>query len=114
VIRAIEDPPIQNHAEVIPLVESRFTNRLRRLIGRECRYLGRRCRLVEVLGDEGALVLEVQEETPPIQTDQYGHPANRANELLQVAITGSDQSELSEEVLELLSLLDGPGRGSAG
>jgi hypothetical protein len=96
------------------LIESGFVSRLRRLIGRECRYLGRRCRLVEVLGDEGVVVLEMYEEPPPIQIDQYGHPAHRANELLQVPIAGSDPSELSDELLDLLSLLGSAGDASRG
>jgi hypothetical protein len=87
---------------------------LRRLIGRECRYLGRRCRLIEVLGDEGVVVLEMHEETPPIQTDQYGHPVSRANELLQVPIAGSDPGELSDELLDLLSLIGSAGNPSRG
>lgn len=96
------------------MVDSAFINRLRRLIGRECHYLGRRCRLIEILGEEGAVVLELQEATPPIQTDQYGHPVHRANELVQIPIAGSDPDKPSDELLELLPLLGSPGTGSAG
>jgi hypothetical protein len=86
--------------------EGPFIERLRRLIGRECSYLGRRCRLIEILADEGVLVLEMHEDVPPIQTDQYGHPAYRGKELVQVPIFGVDRGMASEEVLDLLARLD--------
>jgi hypothetical protein len=92
--------------EVSPVDDSAFIKRLRRLLGRECTYLGQRCRLVEILGDEGSLVLESREEIPPIQTDQYGHPNFRANEVIQVPIFGTDRQRLSDELLDLLFQLD--------
>ena len=86
--------------------DSSFMQRLRRLIGRDCRYLGRRCRLVEILPDEGILVLEVREGIPPIQLDQYGQAAYRANEVTQIPIFGADPEDLSDDLLELLAHLD--------
>lgn len=82
-----------------------FLQRLRGLIGRECDYLGRRCTLIEVLADEGTVVLEVREHLPPIQTDQYGQALYRGSEVIQVPIFGATGSELSEDLLDLLSRL---------
>jgi hypothetical protein len=77
--------------------------RLRSLIGRDCQFLGKRCRLVEILTDEGVLILETHERLPPIQTDQYGQAAYRANETMQVPIFGRDGASFSEEIMDLFS-----------
>jgi hypothetical protein len=78
-----------------------FTERLRSLIGRECRYYGRPCRIIEVLAGEGRLILEAREPLPPIQPDQYGQAAFRANELIEVGLYG-DGDALSEDLLHIL------------
>jgi hypothetical protein len=88
------------------LNDSVFLQRLRRLIGRDCRYLGRRCRLVEILAEEGTLVLETRDGEPPIQIDQYGQAAYRAHEFLQIPIFGEGQEALSNELLQLLSTMN--------
>lgn len=80
--------------------------RLRNLIGRDCDYLGRRCRLIEVLADEGILVLEVRERLPPIQTDQYGQAVYRANDLMQVPIFDRNGSLFSDEIMDLFNNLN--------
>ena len=81
-----------------------FINRLHQIIGRDCRFYGRSCRIVEILVDEGRLVLETHESTPPIQADQYGQAAYRANDHIEVALF--DQSgELSEDLMHLLDEL---------
>lgn len=78
-----------------------FTDRLRSLIGRDCRYYGRPCRIVEVLADQGRLILEAREDLPPIQPDQYGQAAYRANDHIEVDLyAGTDG--LSEDLLHLL------------
>lgn len=82
-----------------------FPQRLRKLIGRRCEYLGRTCRLVEILDDEGTLVLEALERVPPIQTDQYGQAIFRGNELVNIPIFGEDPDQFSEEVMDLFSAL---------
>lgn len=79
--------------------------RLRNLIGRDCQFLGKRCRLVEILADEGVLILETQERLPPIQADQYGQAAYRAKEMMQVPIFGRDGASFSEEIMDLFSCL---------
>jgi hypothetical protein len=89
------------------MTEDPFLERLRALIGRECRYLGRSCRIVELLSEtdsgSGQLVLEAFEDIPPIQTDQFGQALFRANEHLEVPIQDRD-GNLSED---LMLLLDG-------
>jgi hypothetical protein len=100
--------------------ERALLDRLRTLIGRDCRYDGRRCRIVEVLAEAdsaapggpppaatrapgppiGRLILEAPEDTPPIQADQYGHAAYRANDLIEVPIHGD--GVLSDDLLRLL------------
>jgi hypothetical protein len=83
-----------------------FLQSLRRLIGRDCDYLGRGCRLIEVLGEEGLLVLETRERLPPIQTDQYGQPAYRGNDILQIPIFDAKGEGLSEDLVDLLRRLE--------
>lgn len=84
-----------------------FLQRLRGLIGRQCQYLGRDCRIVELLAgtdsSPGQLVLEAQDPLPPIQADQFGQALFRANEHIEVPLQDPD-GELSEE---LMLLLDG-------
>jgi hypothetical protein len=87
-------------------IDQEVLRRLRNLIGRNCAYLGRRCLIIDVVSEEGALILETREGPPPIQVDQYGQPTNRANELLQVPIYGSGESWYSEEILDLFASLD--------
>jgi hypothetical protein len=82
-----------------------FLKRLRRLIGRECGHFGRRCRLIEVLADEGTLVLEVREGLPPIHADQYGQATYRTSELVEIPIYGADRDTLSDDLLEILACL---------
>jgi len=83
-----------------------FIQRLRLLIGRNCLYLGRHCQLVEILAEEGTLVLEVREAIPPIQPNLYGQATYRANEVMHVQIFAEDRESLSDDLLELLVHLD--------
>lgn len=86
-----------------------FIQRLRALIGRDCSYLGRDCRVVEVLPETdsgpGHLVLEVFDPVPPIQTDQFGQALFRANEHIEVPLSNS-QGDFSEELMLFLDSLD--------
>ena len=86
--------------------------RLRKLIGRDCEFLGKRCRLVEILADDGILVLETHERLPPIQTDQYGHAAYRANDMTQVPIFGRDGTSFSDEIMDLFACLSAQGENN--
>lgn len=80
--------------------------RLRTLIGTDCIFRGRRYRLIEVLADDSALVLETRGGLPPIQTDQYGQALYRRNDIAQVPIFGTDRDGMSEELTALLDQLD--------
>ena len=60
---------------------------------------------MEVLAEEGLLVLEVEENLPPIQRDLYGRPSFRAPEILQIPILSQDGESYSEELLALLPQL---------
>lgn len=86
-------------------IDRRFLERLQRLIGRDCSYLGRRCSVVDILWDEGALILQGREQLPPIQTDQYGQATSRSNELLQVPIFDKEGTAFSDEIMDLFSSL---------
>jgi hypothetical protein len=78
-----------------------FMQRLRRLIGRDCRFYGRSCRIVDILIDDGRFVLETRDSTPPIQTDQYGQATCRANDHIDVSLF--DQAgDMSEDLMHLL------------
>jgi hypothetical protein len=86
--------------------------RLRGLIGRDCRWLGRHCRIVEMLSDEARLVLELQEETPPVQIDQYGQAAYRANEIVELPLFDADGG-FSEDLMLLLDQLTDDAQATA-
>ena len=86
----------------IPMLDRELMRRMRKLIGRRCTYLGQRCTLIEVLADDNALVLSLDESLPPIQTDLYGQASHRANEVWQIPIFGENPSQLSDELLEFL------------
>jgi hypothetical protein len=81
----------------------RLLQHLRKLVGRDCIYLGKTCRLVELLEAEETLVLEIKEPLPPIQTDQYGQPAFRSNEVLHLPVFGLDHNVPSDELADLLA-----------
>jgi len=87
------------------MTDDGFLDRLRGLIGRDCEYLGRHCRLVEVLPGDGILVLEQHGGVPPIQSDQYGHASHRGNEIIQVPIFGADRDHFSDELMDLFACL---------
>ena len=86
-------------------IDREFLTRLRKLIGRKCIYLGKDCLLIDLLTEEGVLILEIQERLRPIQTNQYGQATCRASELLQVPIFGNDEASFSDEILDLLASL---------
>jgi hypothetical protein len=60
--------------------------------------------------DEEVLVLETRERLPPIQTDQYGLAAYRANDLMQIPIFCRDRSSFSDETMDLFACLGTGGR----
>jgi len=74
--------------------------RMRALIGERFDYLGARWTLVEVLTDEGQLVLRCG-QPGAIQVDQYGQANRRADETLLVPVFGPGD-ELAAELSDLL------------
>ncbi len=75
--------------------------RMRALIGGRFDYLGARWTLVEILTDEGLLVLR-RGSAAAIQVDQYGRANRRADETLLVPVFGPGD-ELAPELADLLS-----------
>ena len=107
VIPAIADMlPENDEKQADGEIDRVVMQRLRKLIGRDCAYVGKACLIVDILADQGALVLEARERLPPIQGDQYGRAAYRSNELLQIPIFGSDKTSLSEEIMDLFATLN--------
>lgn len=51
--------------------------KLRNLIGQRCDFQGHACRVVEVLKDGPALVLECSEDNQTIQPNQFGDASRR-------------------------------------
>jgi hypothetical protein len=105
--------PVQAHLETRTMSDGTVIRRLHRLIGRDCRWLGRSCRIVDVLPQEARLVLELHEEMPPVQLDQYGQAAYRANEILELPLFDADGG-FSEDLMLLLDGLTDEPRTTAG
>jgi len=89
--------------DTLPLIE-----RMRPLIGRECSYYGRRCRIIELLAPEARLVLEARDALPPIQPDQYGQAAYRSFDHVEVPLFDGDGG-YSDDLLHLLESVGGTG-----
>lgn len=85
-----------------------WLKRMRGKIGQDCQYLGMRCTLVEVLVEEGLLVLRPPGigVLTPIQLDQFGQPRRRVLEMLQVPLFSDTGTGLSEEAQGLLRALE--------
>jgi hypothetical protein len=88
------------------LNDQEFFRRMRKLIGRRCRHLGQRCMLIDVLADEGTLILRCEEGEPPVQSDQFGHALRRAYETREVAVFDADGDTLTPETLDLLAAFE--------
>lgn len=59
---------------------------LRKLIGLEVMHQGVCCRIVEILEQEPALVLESCGQRDTIQDDQYGDPHRQVAEIFTIAL----------------------------
>jgi len=66
------------------------TEEMRRWIGREVAYEGRVCRIVELLEDQGALVVECTGDERTIQANQYGDATRRVPRTLTIPLTDED------------------------
>ena len=85
------------------LDDKQLMKRLRALIGSRFHYLKQDWSLVEILVEEGTLVLSSLEKHAPIQADQYGQPARRSPENLVIPVFNPEGDGLSDELLELLA-----------
>jgi hypothetical protein len=77
--------------------------RLRSLVGRELRYQGMRCTLVEVLDEPPVVVLRPIDAAPVIQADNFGKPMRHAPQLFELPVFAPDGVSLSAE-LRLVSV----------
>lgn len=68
------------------------------LVGREVRYQGMRCTVVEVLHDPPMLVLRPVGAEPVIQSDNFGKPMRHAPQLFELPVFAGDGRGLSAEL----------------
>ena len=84
------------------MIDPVLLQRLRALLGRECRHEGETCRVIDLLPLEGVLVLESSSARPGIQLDQFGRASHRAPAISQIGILGPDGKGLSDELRQLV------------
>ena len=77
--------------------------RMQSLIGKRFRYHGQTWALVDVLDEEGGVVLRNLDGGRPIQADQFGRASRRADETWLVPVFSADGDVLSEDLTELLA-----------
>ncbi|MES9844126.1 MAG: hypothetical protein ABW162_15160 [Candidatus Sedimenticola sp. PURPLELP] len=85
--------------------DDQLIERLRQLIGNHVRYLQQNWTLIEILADQGAIVLSSLDSESPIQADQYGQPARRSPETLLVPLFDANTDNYTEEAMEIFSNL---------
>ena len=93
------DEPVNDDPDILA--------RLQALAGREVRYQGMRCLVVEILHDPPMLVLRPVGAEPVIQADNFGKPMRHAPQLFELPVFGGDGRTLSAE-LKLVSVPAGP------
>lgn len=81
--------------------------RLRSLVGRELRYQGMRCTLVEVLDEPPVVVLRPIGAEPVIQADNFGTPMRHAPPLFELPVFAPDGRSPSQE-LKMISVPGDP------
>ena len=80
--------------------------RLYRLVGDRFQFRGELWTLIDILGEDDALVLARQSDSHhPVQQNLYGAPNRRARELLTLPLSGDANGGdgYSAEVLDLLA-----------
>jgi hypothetical protein len=92
----------------MPTIDPQVIRRLRALIGRPCVHEGQACRVLDLLTDEGILVVEFSGTPRDIQLDQFGQASHRGPAVGEIRILGLDGSGLSEELAALLEGLGAP------
>jgi len=79
--------------------------RLNGLIGQQLLYQGIPCRVIEILDDGPALVLQDGEEHKVIQADQHGEARRRVPQVFTVAVLNSRRDGLNPLLPGLADLL---------
>ena len=59
------------------MLDSQLLQQLRGLVGNTVEYRGGRCRIIEILETERALVLQCEDQQLVIQGNQYGEASRR-------------------------------------
>jgi len=77
------------------------TEQIRSMIGLQVRYHQVYCRVVEVLDDGPAIILEDMEAHICIQADQHGEAHRRVPQTYTISILTSDRLEFSSAFLAL-------------
>ncbi|MCW8841496.1 MAG: hypothetical protein OQK96_11080, partial [Gammaproteobacteria bacterium] len=67
-------------------LDTRLRSELQRLIGQTVNHYGTSCRVVELLENEPALVLEVCHARSSLQETQYGDPGRRVAEIVTIPL----------------------------
>lgn len=80
--------------------------RLRAMIGRQLRYQGMPCTLVEVLADPPVVVLRPIGGEPVIQADNFGKAVRHAPPFFELPVFAPDGASLSAE-LQMINLPEG-------
>lgn len=81
--------------------------RLKTVVGRELRYQGMRCVLVDVLDEPPMVILRPIGAEPVIQSDNFGKPMRHAPQLFELPVFGPDGVSLSAE-LQMISFPGDP------
>ncbi len=77
-------------------------DQLRAMIGLRLRLRGQAFRVIEVIEDQTALVLEPESpDARDIQADAYGQARRHAREIVMVPVFNADRTGLHEEFLEI-------------
>ncbi len=71
-------------------------DRLRELIGTEVHYNNMACRIIEVLDDGPALVLQYNDPTPHIQADQHGEAHRKVPTTTTIEVLDQDGQTFSQ------------------
>ncbi len=78
---------------------------LNNLIGREVSYQGTRCRIIEILEEDPALVLQDYQPQKTVQPNQYGEANRRAPRVFTVALLNIRRDGLNPALVGLTELL---------
>lgn len=67
---------------------------LHNLIGHEVRYQGRTCRIIEVIEDIPALILQQQQPNASIQPDQHGEARRKVPDTITLPVIDRESGAL--------------------